>query len=108
MTTDILIGEGDKVRGAVLVNSRTLVPLRCPLFDDRADAEGFIEWLGRDPGGFSGRDLGGLVSDWRRVRGWPRCSCGVNGNRVEPGHEVCCDCECDAAYEAEQAAKGAA
>jgi len=106
MTTTILSCDGD-ISGAVLVDSRTMRPLGLVL-DDAADAERFLRWLGRDPSIMHRRDLESMIRRWRTERHWPRCSCGVNGNRVEPGHEVCCDCECDADYEAEQAAKGAA
>ncbi len=100
---DILVGTGELIHGAVLVDSRTREAFG-PVFDNEADARGFLEWLGDDP-----RDtregVDHFAKRWRIERDWQPCKCG-DGMRVEPGNDVCENCQCDLDYEAEQAAKG--
>ena len=104
MAIDVLVGTGELSHGAVLFDSRTRETFG-PVFDNEADARGFLEWYGDGPWHMR-RHLESSVTTWREVRDWPSCSCGESKSRVEPGHEVCDDCECDEEYEAEQAAKG--
>ena len=110
MALDILTGtiRGDSV--AVLVADGHAFG---PVFDDAADAIGFLRWYYEAapgdplPWGLE-RDIVCKVRGWRKVRHLPECPREGCVARVEPSHKVCETCEGDDELEAEQAAKGAA